>query len=182
MDAGKRALEWLRWGLIPSWAKDMEIGNRLINARSETILEKPSFRQAFARRRCLIVADGFFEWQRFADKKSPSQPYHFRRVDGAPFAFAGLWETWRRPEGGELLRTCTIITTSANSVVQPVHERMPVMLSGDDLWRWLEAKEPAEAQAFLKPYPPELMQAIPVGRVVNDPARDVPDTIVPIHS
>jgi putative SOS response-associated peptidase YedK len=181
LDASKRELEWLRWGLVPGWAKDIEIGSRLINARSETLAEKPSFRQAFARRRCLIVADGFFEWQRFADKKAPSQPYHFKRLDGALFAFAGLWETWRPPEGGEPLRSCTIITTSANAVVRPVHDRMPVMLSGEDMWRWLEAKETAAAQAFLRPYPAELMKAVAVGRVVNDPGRDIPETIVPVQ-
>ena len=102
-DAHSRQVEWLRWGLIPFWAKDMAIGNRLINARSETVTEKPSFRQAFAQRRCLILADGFYEWQRSKEKKSPSTPYHFHRKDRGAFAFAGLWERWRNPEGG---RSC----------------------------------------------------------------------------
>lgn len=178
-DAQSRKVERLRWGLVPFWAKDVAIGNRLINARSETAAEKPSFRQAFAQRRCLILADGFFEWQRPKEKKFPSIPYHFHRADRGAFAFAGLWERWRSPEGEEL-RTCTILTTSANGVVAPVHDRMPVILSGADLWAWLNPAKPEELKALLKPYPESLMDSYPVSRVVNNPSQDVPDCIVPV--
>ena len=178
-DAQSRQVEWLRWGLIPFWAKDMAIGSRLINARSETVTEKPSFRQAFAQRRCLILADGFYEWQRSKEKKSPSIPYHFHRKDRGAFAFAGLWERWRNPEGEEL-RSCTILTTAANGVVAPVHDRMPVILSGADLWAWLNPAEPAELQALLKPYPEDWLEAYPVSRVVNNPAQDVPECVLPV--
>ncbi len=179
LDAASREVEWLRWGLIPFWAKDMDIGNRLINARSETVTEKPSFRQAFAQRRCLILADGFYEWQRSKEKKGPSVPYHFHRKDRAPFAFAGLWERWRNPEGGEL-RSCTILTTAANGVVAPVHDRMPVMLSGADLWAWLAPGKPEEHLALLKPYPEDWMDRFPVSPVVNNPGRDVPECAQPL--
>jgi putative SOS response-associated peptidase YedK len=178
-DAHSRDVEWLRWGLVPFWAKDVAIGNRLINARSETVTEKHSFRQAFAQRRCLILADGFFEWQRAKEKKIPSIPYHFHRKDHGAFAFAGLWERWRSPEG-EDLRSCTILTTSANGVVAPVHDRMPVMLSGADLWTWLSPAKPEELLALLKPYPDSLLDSYPVSRVVNNPSQDVPDCIVPV--
>ena len=178
-DPQSRQVEWLRWGLIPFWAKDMAIGNRLINARSETVTEKPSFRQAFAQRRCLILADGFFEWQRSKEKKSPSVPYHFHRKDRGVFAFAGLWERWRSPEGEEL-RSCTILTTSANGVVAPVHDRMPVILSGADLWAWLNPAKPEAHQALLKPYPEDWMEAYPVSRVVNNPGQDVPECVLPV--
>lgn len=178
-DAQSRQVEWLRWGLIPFWAKDVAIGNRLINARSETVTEKPSFRQAFAQRRCLILADGFFEWQRSKDKKIPSIPFHFHRKDRAAFAFAGLWEQWRSPEGDEL-RTCTILTTSANGVVAPVHDRMPVILSGSDLWAWLAPAKPEAHLALLKPYPEDWMARYPVSRVVNSPGQDVPECVLPV--
>lgn len=178
-DAQSRDVEWLRWGLVPYWAKDVAIGNRLINARSETAAEKPSFRQAFAQRRCLILADGFYEWQRAKEKKFPSIPHHFHLKDRSAFAFAGLWERWRSPEGEEL-RSCTILTTSANGVVAPVHDRMPVMLSGADLWTWVGPAKPEELMALLKPYPESLMDGYPVSRVVNNPSQDVPDCIVPV--
>ena len=177
-DAHSRQVEWLRWGLIPFWAKDMAIGSRLINARSETVVEKPSFRQAFAQRRCLILADGFYEWQRSPDKKVPSTPYHFHRKDRAAFAFAGLWEQWRSPEGGEV-RSCTILTTTANGLVAPVHDRMPVILSGGDLWAWLAPAKAEEHLALLKPYPEEWMERYPVSRRVNSPALDVAELALP---
>lgn len=179
-DANTRAAEWMRWGLIPSWAKDPSIGSKLINARSETITEKPSFRAAFAKRRCLILADGFYEWQKGAGTKGRSQPYYFRREDGKPFAFAGLWEFWKSPEG-DPVRSATIITTAANDLVKPVHERMPVMLSGDALWAWLEGASESELLALLKPYPPEQMMRFPVSPLVNRPEYDRPDLIAQVQ-
>jgi putative SOS response-associated peptidase YedK len=178
-DAAGRKAEWMRWGLIPSWAKDPTIGSRLINARSETLNEKPAFKNAFNKRRCLVLADGFYEWQKGAGPKGRSQPYLFKLADGKPFAFAGLWEFWRAPEGEEV-RTCTIITTSANDLVKPVHERMPVMLSGDDLWTWLSGDKPNDLLALLKPYPAEAMQRYPVSAQVNRPEVDTPDLVMPV--
>ena len=178
LDLQSRRAEWLRWGLIPSWAKDLSIGDRLINARAETLSEKPSFRQAFARRRCLILADGFYEWQRTPGQKGPSQPFHFHRKDKKPFAFAGLWETWKPPEG-ELIRSCTIITCSANEVVAPVHDRMPVILSGESLWKWLEPAGSDVLAEFLKPYPAEWMTAVPISKLVNNARLDSPEMIRP---
>lgn len=179
-DADTRAAEWMRWGLIPSWAKDPSIGSKLINARAETVNEKPSFRAAFAKRRCLILADGFYEWQKGAGAMGRSQPYYFRREDGKPFAFAGLWEFWKSPEG-EPIRSATIITTAANDLVRPVHERMPVMLSGDSLWAWLEGASESELLALLKPYPPEQMMRFPVSPMVNRPEYDRPDLIAQVQ-
>jgi putative SOS response-associated peptidase YedK len=179
-DADTRAAEWMRWGLIPSWAKDPSIGSKLINARAETVNEKPSFRAAFAKRRCLILADGFYEWQKGAGAKGRSQPYYFRREDGKPFAFAGLWEFWKSPEG-EPIRSATIITTAANDLVRPVHERMPVMLSSDALWGWLEGASESELLALLKPYPPEQMMRFPVSPMVNRPEYDRPDLIAQVQ-
>lgn len=127
VEGGERRLEVLRWGLIPSWADDPEVASRMISARSETAAEKPSFRKAFRKRRCLIPADGFYEWERTDDGK---QPYHIRMKDGYPFAFAGLWEDWGRD--GEEIRSCTILTTEANEVVGEVDHRMPVILPSKD--------------------------------------------------
>lgn len=181
LDGHQRGVNWLRWGLIPSWAKSIEISSRLINARAETITEKPSFRNAFTHRRCLILADGFYEWFRPADRKGPSQPYHFKLADGKPFAFAGLWEIWR-PAEGEPICSCTIITTQANQVVQRVHERMPVILHGQAMWDWLAAADPARAQSFLQPFPAEQMTATPVSRAVNDANWDAPECLRPVRS
>jgi putative SOS response-associated peptidase YedK len=178
-DADQRKASWMRWGLIPFWAKDPSIGSRMINARSETLIEKPSFKNAFAKRRCLILADGFYEWQKGAGPKGRSQPFYFRRDDGRPFAFAGLWEFWRSPEGEEV-HSCTIITCEANGLVKPVHERMPVMLSGDDLWAWLSADQQSDLLALLRPYPAEKMTAVPVSSMVNRPELDIPDLILPV--
>jgi putative SOS response-associated peptidase YedK len=171
-DAASRVVESMRWGLIPSWAKDESIASRLINARSETLAEKPSFRNAFARRRCLILADGFYEWQKLGGK-APAQPYYFQLLEGKPFAFAGLWESWRTPDGSDRL-TCTIITTSANDLIRPYHERMPVMLTGDGLWQWLAPADTNALSGLLAPFPAAQMTARPVSRLVNSAGVDSP--------
>lgn len=170
--------EWMRWGLIPSWAKDSTIGNRLINARAETLAVRPTFRSAFASRRCLVLADGFYEWQRTGGK-SPSQPFLFRLKDGAPFAFAGLWDVWRASTG-ETVLSCTLITCPANPLVGEIHERMPVILDREECWEWLEAHTLSHLMNLLRPYPPEKMEVIPVSRAVNDPTLDAPICIQPV--
>lgn len=177
-DAETRRAEWFRWGLIPSWAKDPAIGNRLINARAETLDEKPAFRSAFASRRCLILADGFYEWQAGEGKRSFSRPYLFRLKDGTPFAFAGLWDVWRN-ESGEAIFSCTIITCPANDLVKQIHDRMPVILDRMQCWAWLKTRGLSELKALLRPYPAENMMAYPVERAVNNPAVDSPICIQP---
>ena len=181
---GARTLAMLRWGLIPSWAKDPAIGHKLINARSETAAEKPSFRSAFRHRRCLIPADGFYEWQR---RGGTRQPWLFGLRDGAPMIFAGLWERWTVPEAAALtgslaerspsdaVETCTILTTAANETVAPVHGRMPVILTPDAWSPWL-----AGEQVPLGPYPADAMTAHPVSTHVNRPANDDPRCVEPV--
>ena len=166
---GGREARWLKWGLIPSWAKDTAMGARLINARSETVAEKPAFREAFKQRRCLIPADGFYEWQRRDGKK---QPFYFRLRDERPFGFAGLWEKWRSPEG-EVIESCAILTTEANELLRPVHDRMPVILHPEDYQLWLEedARQRALLKELLRPYPAEEMLAYPVSATVNSPSN-----------
>ena len=166
VEDGERRLEMLRWGLIPSWAKDPEIGNKMINARAETVSEKPSFRNPFRKRRCLVLADGFYEWQKTNNGK---QPYYIRMEDGSPFALAGLWESWDRD--GEEVRSCTIITTDANELVGEIHDRMPVILHSEDYGLWLDPDfdEKDPLTALLKPYPEDVMEAYPVSRRVNKP-------------
>lgn len=169
----KRKLEMLRWGLVPAWADDPSIGNRMINARSETVAEKPSFRKAFKDRRCLVLSDGFYEWRRTPDGK---QPYYIHMKDGSPFAFAGLWESWR---DAQEIRSCTIITTEANELVGDIHNRMPVILAPEDYSLWLDPdfKEREALTSLLRPYPNDAMEAYPVSRRVNSPSNNVPDCI-----
>jgi putative SOS response-associated peptidase YedK len=155
-DSQNRKLDFFYWGLVPGWAKDISIGSRLFNARSETLSEKPSFRSAFQRRRCLILADGFYEWKKSPERKSKSTPYLFSLKNGKPFAFAGLWERWNNSEGSELL-SCTIITCPANSIVAPIHDRMPVMFNSQSCWQWLDENDPKKLQSMLVGYPSELM-------------------------
>jgi putative SOS response-associated peptidase YedK len=176
-DRDEKNIELFRWGLIPAWAKDVSIGNRMINARSETLSEKPSFRAAFARRRCLILADGFFEWQH--SSKTHSQPYYFQLEPHKAFAFAGLWESWQPAEGAPLL-SCTIITCAANARVAPLHDRMPVILEGERMWDWLSPSAlPNDLQSLLVPYPAENMTSYPVSPRVNSPAYNGTDSTVP---
>ena len=169
---GSRLLDSFQWGLIPVWAKDPGIGNKMINARAETLADKPAFKPALSRRRCLIPADGFYEWRKDGALK---QPMYVRRKDGELFAFAGLWETWKQ-EDGSPLHTCTIITTSANDAMRPIHERMPVMLLPEDEALWLDVAGhgPADAMSVLAPYPSGLLDIYPVDRRVNVPTVDDP--------
>ena len=169
VDNGERRLKMLRWGLIPSWAKDPGVGARMINARSETVPEKPSFRGAFRKRRCLIPADGFYEWQKTSNGK---QPFHARMRSGNPFAFAGLWESWRESDGPEI-RTCTILTTEPNELMAQVHNRMPVILQPDSYDSWLDSDAGEDPlTALFEPYPSEAMETYPVSRFVNSPSNN----------
>jgi len=176
---GKNRLDFFTWGLIPSWAKDPQIGSRLINARAETLAEKPSFRSAYRRRRCLILADGFYEWKQVPGRKSKI-PMYIHMQDGSPYAFAGLWENWQSPDGSEIL-SCTIITTQPNTTVQDIHNRMPAILSKEDYEFWLTPDElaPQKLDPLLKPYTHSEMAAYPVSTLVNSPANETPECIVP---
>lgn len=176
-DEGREAA-LLKWGLVPSWAKDVSIGAKLINARSETVTEKPSFREAFKRRRCIIPLDGFYEWQRKGDRK---QPYFFLMRDEHPFGFAGLWEKWRDADG-QALETCTILTTEANEVLRSIHDRMPVILHPDDYELWLggDARELDFVKELLRPYPGEEMVGYPVSTLINSPYGQGAELIKPM--
>jgi len=176
-ETGKREGVMLKWGLVPHWAKDPAIGNRMINARAETVADKPSFRDAMKKRRCLVIADGFYEWRR---KPPPSQPFFFKLAVGGPFALAGLWERWQDPKG-PVLETCAILTTSANGLMTPVHDRMPVIIAADDFGRWLDpGTDAAVVAALLQPAPDSLLASFPVSRAVNSPANDGPALIEPV--
>jgi putative SOS response-associated peptidase YedK len=176
---GENKIEYFHWGLIPFWAKDPTIGNRMINARAETLAEKPSFKNAFQRRRCLVLADGFYEWRKNPNKTKT--PMYIQMESRDPFAFAGLWESWRSPEG-ETVLSCTIITTEPNELMTTIHNRMPVILPSETYEQWLDpAEQKAEQlQGLLKPYPAELMVAYPISTLVNNPSNDMPDCIAPL--
>jgi putative SOS response-associated peptidase YedK len=173
-----RECSFVRWGLVPSWAKDQKIGARMINARGETVAEKPSFRSAVKNRRCLIPADGFYEWVKTAGGK---QPHFIHFANGRPFAFAGLWERWHKGEG-DPLETCTIITTTPNDLIAGLHDRMPVILPRDRFEEWIEPAplSPDRLQELLVPHPDEGMEAYPVSTYVNKPINDGPECIVRI--
>jgi putative SOS response-associated peptidase YedK len=177
-DTGQREFALLRWGLVPFWAKEAKIGYSTINARAEEAASKPAFREALKKRRCLVSADAFYEWQRL-DPKS-KRPFAIGMKSGEPYAFAGLWESWR-PKGGDPLETFTILTTDPNAVMEPIHNRMPVILETKDYDRWLDAGDPVRPPVdLLRPYPAEQMLAWPVGDRVgdvrnNDPALLEPD-------
>jgi len=168
-DTSDRDLAMLRWGLIPSWAKDMSIGAKMINARAETAHEKPSFRSAFRQRRCLIAADGFYEWQKHP--QGPKQPYFITVANDRAFAFAGLWESWKAPDGSDV-ETCTIITTEANDLLRTIHGRMPVILTPEAFDPWLDTTRPQDAaRGLLKPFEGEMV-AYPVSQQVNNVRND----------
>lgn len=174
-DGEKNRLGTLRWGLIPPWAKDPKLGYKMINARGETLAEKPAFRRAFRRQRCLIPADGFYEWKQMGKEK---QPYYIRLKSGEPFAFAGLWERWPSPDG-TVIHSCTIITTKANEQLAELHPRMPVILKKEDEALWLNRKceDLALLQELLRPYPGEEMEIYPVSAEVNSAKNDYPSLI-----
>ncbi len=173
----------MRWGLIPHWAKDKSIGQRLINARADSLHEKTAFRSAFAKRRCLIPADGFYEWRTENGKK---QPYRISRRDGRPFAFAGLWESASLPallpeRGDEMLESCTIVTTQANGLVAPYHDRMPVLLDKEQFADWLDPNQAeSEAARLLVPYGDEGLVVEPVNPKVGNPRYEDPDCVLPL--
>lgn len=171
----ERELVWLRWGLVPSWAKDPAIGDRMINARAETVAEKPAYRGAFRRRRCLVAADGFYEWQRTGGRK---QPYFVHLRDDRPFAFAGLWDRWEG-EDYTSIESCTLLTTEPNELMQPIHNRMPVVLTPEGSVRWLDpaVQKPEMLSPLLRPFPAELMEAYPVSTYVNNPIHEDPRCI-----
>ena len=175
---GQRRAELMRWGLVPFWAKDIKIGYRMINAVGETAATKPAFRAAFKKRRCLILADGFFEWRKDGKEKIPT--YIFLKSQ-EPFAFAGLWETWKSPEG-ETVKSCTILTTKPNEFMEPIHNRMPVILSGETEALWLDpmTEEPDVLQPLIQPAPAELMESRIVSSLVNSPKNNSPECVVPI--
>lgn len=169
-----RELVMLKWGLVPFWAKEAKIGYSMINARAETVATKPSFREAFRQRRCLVPASGFYEWR--AEGKGPKQPYHFCCANGGPMTFAGLWERWRQPDRAQL-ETFAIIVGPANDQVGPYHERMPVILEPDHFDTWLDPKAPRPAvEALLQPYTGTL-SIQPVSRAVNSPRNDGPELL-----
>jgi putative SOS response-associated peptidase YedK len=176
----KAAADFFIWGLIPMWAKDPSIGSRLINARSETLAEKPSFRGSYRHKRCLILADGFYEWKTFGGRKTKT-PYFIHMHDRKPFAMAGLWDHWESPEGSSL-KTCTIITTAPNELMQSIHDRMPVILHPRDYGKWLDPapQTPERLQLLLKPYPADAMTAYQVSTLVNKVTNDLPKLVVPV--
>ena len=172
-----RQLDKLRWGLIPGWAKDMKISYRMINARAETLAQKPSFRTAFKKRRCLIAADGFYEWLHSGKTK---QPYFVHMKNGDVFGFAGLWESWTSTDG-TIVESCTIITTSANDLIRKIHDRMPVILQPAKYEAWLNEESPENSlQPLLVPYPAAEMEAYRVSSEVNSPKNDIPACLQPI--
>jgi putative SOS response-associated peptidase YedK len=175
---GPRSLALLRWGLVPYWADDPAIGNRMINARSESVAEKPAYKSSFKKKRCLIATDGFYEWKKEGKAK---QPYLIRRRDRQPFAFAGLWSSWKSPEGTPL-ETFTVLTTSANETIRELHDRMPVILERDAFGLWLDPKvdDAARLQELLVPAPADLLETVRVSKAVNSPANDGPDCIEPL--
>ncbi|MBF0289080.1 MAG: SOS response-associated peptidase [SAR324 cluster bacterium] len=178
LDNGTRYMDGLKWGLVPSWSKDKKIGNKLINARAETLAEKPSFRNALKRRRCIIPASGFFEWKKEGDQRIPTY-IHLKKQK--LFAIAGLWEEWQHPDGSMLL-TFTIITVAPNHLMETIHNRMPAILKPEEESIWLDPsiQNKNDLQKLLQPYPEEIMETYTVSRRVNSPANDDTDCIKPV--
>jgi putative SOS response-associated peptidase YedK len=182
---GHRTLDRVRWGLVPSWAKDLSIGDRLINARAETILTSNAFKRAFTKRRCIIPADGFYEWEKIGDRKV-KQPWFIRRRDGEPLAFAGLWEIWHDPndpdqEHAPRVRSCVIITTEPNDLMRPIHNRMPVVLPESAWAEWLDGEnhDTDRLHKLLVPAPADEFEAWPISTLVNKPANNGPELLEP---
>ncbi len=167
------------WGLIPMWAKDPSIGNRLINARAETLEEKPAFRGSLKYKRCLILADGFYEWKGAPGRKTKT-PFFIHMKDRKPFAFAGLWDSWNSPDGSQV-KSCAIITTVPNELMAIIHNRMPAILHPRDYAKWLDpsAQTPDQLKPLIKPFPAEMMNAYPVSTLVNTPTNDTPELVLP---
>jgi putative SOS response-associated peptidase YedK len=189
----QRQLRTLRWGLVPFWAKDPKIGNRMINARMETVDEKPAFRQAFAKRRCLLPADGYYEWypteQKGKNGKPLKQPFYIHPADGSVMAMAGLYEIWKDPTRDEddprrFLWTCTVLTTTAEDVAGQIHDRMPLLVEPERRAAWLDAtrKDPAELRGLLVPAAPGLLEAFPVSTEVNNVRNNGPDLVAPLEA
>ena len=176
----ERRFSLARWGLIPYWAKDSRMGNKLINARSETVTSKPAFREAFENRRCLIPADGFYEWERAAEAK---QPFHFGLQDDSLFAFAGLWDRWKNASG-QVVESCSILTTEPNALLADVHGRMPVILNPEHYDLWLDPgfRRVEALKEMLNPFDARLMRCFPVSTRINAVTKDDPDCVVPMHS
>jgi putative SOS response-associated peptidase YedK len=186
-DDGERAIATMRWGLVPFWAKDLKVGARMINARSETASQKPAFRRAFTKRRCLVPADGFYEWQKIEGQKT-KQPWFIHRVDGEPLAFAGLYEFWHPKddegsdvEGADLVVSCTILTTSANKAMEPVHDRMPVMLAPGIWDDWLDPASDLDfVSSLMVPAPETLLTMYPVSTAVNSVRNRGAELVEPV--
>ena len=175
---GRRELIMMRWGLVPLWAKDLSMGARCINARAESAADRPAFRDAFERRRCLVPTDGFFEWEK---KGKVKQPWRIGPAEDGLMALAGLWERWRAPDGG-VVRTYAVVTTEANELVAPLHDRMPAVIPPDEFGAWLDPDTPAERlREMLRPYPAERMKAYPVSRRLNDVRNDDAGCIEPFE-
>ena len=176
---GRNAADFFLWGLIPSWAKDASIGSRMINARGETLAEKPSYRGVYKYKRCLIPADGFYEWKAQVGSKAKT-PYFVHFKDGQPFAFAGLWDEWHAADGAAL-RTCTIVTTAPNQLMAPIHDRMPVILQPQDYDQWLDPapRTPDSLQHLIAAFPAEEIEAYPVSALVNSPSNDRAECLQP---
>ena len=173
---GPSHAQYLRWGLVPPWAKDLKLGSKLINARAEDVAHKPPFRAAYQRRRCVLIADGFYEWRPAARGKK-KEPVYYALRDGAPFAIAGLWERWWPGHGAEPIATCTLLTADANELVRRVHDRMPVLLRPQDIARWLVPQ--ADSAHLLAPFPAEALRARDVSTVVNDANHEAADCLAP---
>ncbi|WP_332445051.1 SOS response-associated peptidase [Wolinella succinogenes] len=177
---GGRYPSAVRWGLVPHWAKDLSIGNHMINARCETVHEKPAFRIAIRARRCIIPASGFFEWDHSGKVRVP---HYITLKDGSPLAFAGIWDAWKSPEG-ETIESCSILTTTSNRLVAALHDRMPVILHPTEFSLWLDRSmnKPEKLQRLYQPYPSDLLQEWEVSSIVNSASHDTPETIVPLQA
>jgi len=175
-DQPRRTFSLMRWGLIPYWSKDISIGNKTINAMSETVAEKPAFREAIRKRRCLVPADGFFEWKKLSSKRK--QPYNIGMLDDSLFAFAGIWDRWRSGPG-EVIESCSILTTDANSLTRDIHDRMPAILEPEDYDLWLDPglTDPEQLQHLLRPFDPRRMKKYPLSPKVSNVNIDTPECI-----